>query len=95
MRLRRIIDCNGFDSFFNINESRTIFFSQKEPNQFIILYVLSVILKTFPELKDYKNRKQVRSIQVITLENFDEIKFVEILKNASKLIDKTKRAWNL
>ncbi|MFB0938327.1 MAG: hypothetical protein QMB29_05275 [Urechidicola sp.] len=95
MRLRRIIDCNGFDSFFNINESRTIFFSQKEPNQFIILYVLSVILKTFPELKDYKNRKQVRSIQVITLENFDEIKFVEILKNASKLIDKSKRAWNL
>jgi hypothetical protein len=95
MRLRRIIDCNGFDSFFNINESRTIFFSQKEPNQFIILYVLSVILKTFPELKDYKNRKQVRSIQVITLENFDEIKFVEILKNASELIDKTKRAWNL
>jgi hypothetical protein len=95
MRLRRIIDCNGFDSFFNINESRTIFFSQKESNQFIILYVLSVILKTFPELKDYKNRKQVRSIQVITLENFDEIKFVEILKNASKLIDKSKRAWNL
>jgi hypothetical protein len=95
MRLRRIIDCNGFDSFFNINESRTIFFSQKEPNQFIILYVLSVILKTFPELKDYKNRKQVRSIQVITLENFDKIKFVEILKNASKLIDKSKRAWNL
>jgi hypothetical protein len=95
MRLRRIIDCNGFDSFFNINESRTIFFSQKEPNQFIILYVLSVILKTFPELKDYKNRKQVRSIQVITLENFDEIKFVEILKNASELIDKSKRAWNL
>lgn len=95
MRLRRIIDCNEFDSFFNINESRTIFFSQKEPNQFIILYVLSVILKTFPELKDYKNRKQVRSIQVITLENFDEIKFVEILKNASKLIDKSKRAWNL
>jgi hypothetical protein len=95
MRLRRIIDCNGFDSFFNINESRTIFFSQKEPNQFIILYVLSVILKTFPELKDYKNRKQVRSIQVITLENFDEIKFVEILKNASELLDKSKRAWNL
>jgi hypothetical protein len=71
------------------------FFSQKEPNQFIILYVLSVILKTFPELKDYKNRKQVRSIQVITLENFDEIKFVEILKNASELLDKSKRAWNL
>jgi hypothetical protein len=85
----------GLIVFFNINESRTIFFSQKEPNQSIILYVLSVILKTFPELKDYKNRKQVRSIQVITLENFDEIKFVEILKNASKLIDKSKRAWNL
>jgi hypothetical protein len=71
------------------------FFSQNAPNQFIILYVLSVILKTFPELKDYKNRKQVRSIQVITLENFDEIKFIEILKNASELLDKSKRAWNL
>ena len=60
-----------------------------------VALVQGVLLeKNFPQLKDYKNRKQVRSIQVKTLEDFDEREFVEILKKASVLLDKSKSAWN-
>jgi hypothetical protein len=118
------------------------FFDQKEPNQSIMLYVRSVILKTLPEVverysykipfynigkkpmlylnvlkgKDYvdvafvhgvvfekefpilkndSNRKQVRSIQVKSLEDFDELQFVELLKVAALQTQKNKRAWVL
>ena len=60
-----------------------------------VALVQGVLLeKDFPQLKDYRNRKQVRSIQVKTLEDFDEREFVEILKKASVLLDKSKSAWN-
>ena len=112
-------------------------FNQKEPYQSIMIYVRSVILKTFPEvaekfsygipfyyykkkpmvyinrlkgtnyvdvsfmdgnhlkgkfpqLKDYKNRKRVRSIQVNNLEDFDEQAFVNILNEATLFITKNR-----
>ena len=49
----------------------------------------------FPQLKGGSNRKEVRSIQVERLENFDELLFVELLGEASKLLDTNKKAWNL
>ena len=48
----------------------------------------------FPELKNYNKRKQVRSLQVKSLEDFDERLFVELLKEAAKVLDKSKKAWN-
>ena len=111
------------------------FFRQKEPHQSIMLYIRSVVLKTFPEieerysykipfyyynkkpmvyinilngtnyvdvafmdgnylqekfpqLKDFNNRKRVRSIPVKTLEEFDEMEFVKILTEATILKSK-------
>ena len=67
----------------------------KGMNYVDVALVQGILLeKDFPQLKDYKNRKQVRSIQVKTLEGFDEIEFVEILKRAAILLDKSKSAWN-
>ena len=107
------------------------FLNQKEPFQFIILYVRSVILNTLPEVKEcykYKipfynlgkkpmiylnilkgtnyvdvafvqgvllekefpvlknenKRKQVRSIQLKTMEDLDQENFVELLQAAVK-----------
>ncbi len=118
----------------------TYFFNQREPYQSIMLYIRSVILKTFPDVverysykipfynigkkpmlylnilkgKDYvdvafvqgilleaefpilkndNNRKQVRSIQVKHLEDFDEFAFVELLKAARLRIEESKKAW--
>ncbi len=48
----------------------------------------------FPQLKNYNNRKQVRSLQVKSLEDFDELQFIELLKKATKFLDESKKAWN-
>lgn len=48
----------------------------------------------FPQLKDKNNRKQVRSIAVKDMASFDEQIFVRLLKEASVLLDSSKKAWN-
>ena len=124
-----------------MNPVEQYLFDQKEPFQSIMLYVRSVIIKTFPEveekfkykipfyhynkkpmcylnilrgtnyvdvafvqgvylqdkfsqLKENKNRKQVRSIQVKSIKDFDESMFIELLKEAAILLDNSKKAWN-
>ncbi len=114
--------------------------TQQDPYQSIMLYVRSVILKNFPEikekysfkipffnyknkpllylnilkgtnyvdvafvqgilfeekypmLKDNNNRKQVRSLQLKTLEDLDEKMFLNLLKDAMASLDRSKRAW--
>ena len=116
------------------------FYNQKEPYQSIMLYIRSVVLKTFPDvkerysykipfynigkkpmlylnilkgtnyvdvafvqgvvveerfpiLKDSNNRKQVRSIQVKNLEDFNEHEFVALLKEARRLVENSDRPW--
>jgi hypothetical protein len=49
------------------------------------------IQEKFPQLKDFNNRKRVRSIQVKSLEEFDEKGFVDILMEATILISKKRK----
>ena len=59
-----------------------------------ISFIQGVILETnFPELKDYKNRKKVRSIQIKDMGDFDEMRFIELLQAASKLSAKNRSTW--
>lgn len=59
-----------------------------------VAFVQGVLLeKQFPMLKDYNNRKQVRSIQVISLEEFDQEAFVALLKAAVRSLENSKRTW--
>ncbi len=68
----------------------------KGTNYVDVAFVQGILLEQdFPELKDYKNRKQVRSLQVTSIEDFDELMFVELLKKASELLKTSKRAWYL
>lgn len=58
-----------------------------------VAFVQGILLEQdFPQLKDYKNRNQVRSLQVKTIEEFDELMFVELLLKASKLLKTSKKA---
>lgn len=53
-----------------------------------VAFLQGAVLKArFPELKDYNNRKQVRSLQVHSLEAFDEMLFNQILEAAVLLVD--------
>ena len=67
----------------------------KGTNYVDVAFIQGILLQgEFPQLKDMNNRKQVRSIQVKNLEDFDELLFVSLLKEASDLLDKSKKAWN-
>ncbi len=59
-----------------------------------VAFVQGVFLeKKFPQLENNNNRKQVRSLSVKSLKNFDEWMFVQLLAEASNLLDKSKKAW--
>lgn len=68
----------------------------KKTNYVDVAFVQGIFLEDkFPALKDYNNRKQVRSLQVKNLEDFDELMFSKLLIEAADLLNKSKKAWNL
>lgn len=66
----------------------------KGTNYVDVAFVQGILLeKQFPILKDDKKRKQVRSIQLKTLEDLDHDNFVQLLKEASAVLSRSKKAW--
>ena len=81
--------------FYNFEKKPMIYLNVLKGTNFLdVGFVQGIKLKEdFPELQDYKNRKNVRSIQIKNLEDFDELQFVELLKVAAKLSLKSKSTW--
>jgi hypothetical protein len=81
--------------FYNIGKKPMVYINVLKGTDFVdVAFVQGILLeKDFPILKDYNNRKQVRSIQVKSLEDFDELEFVSLLKAAVINIKKSKKAW--
>ena len=80
--------------FYNIGKKPMVYINVLKGTNFVdVAFVQRILLENdFPILKDY-NRKQVRSIQVNSLEEFDELEFVALLKAAVDSIKKSKKAW--
>ena len=83
--------------FYHHNKKPLCYLNILKGTNFVdVAFVQGIFLQDkFPELKDHNNRKQVRSIQMKSLEEFDEFKFVQLLNEACKLLDSSPRAWNL
>ncbi|RIA10430.1 uncharacterized protein DUF1801 [Flavobacteriaceae bacterium MAR_2010_72] len=81
--------------FYNVGKKPLLYFNVLKGTNYVdIAFVQGILLENdFPVRKDYNNRKQVRSIQVKSLEEFNEPEFVEVLKAAAFVIEKSKRAW--
>jgi len=81
--------------FYNIGKKPMLYLNiLKNTNYVDVAFVQGILLEErFPVLKNENNRKQVRSIQVKSLEDFDEIEFVKLLNEARNLILKSKKAW--
>ena len=81
--------------FYNCHKKPMIYLNiLKGTNYVDVAFVQGVLLeKEFPILKNDNKRKQVRSIQLKTLEDLDYDVFVELLHAASKLLSESKRAW--
>ena len=66
----------------------------KGKNYVDVAFVQGVLFETqFPILKNDNKRKQVRSIQLKTLEDLDQENFIELLHVAADFLRKSKRAW--
>jgi len=83
--------------FYNIGKKPMLYLNILKGKKYVdVAFVHGIVFeKEFPILKNDSNRKQVRSIQVTSLEDFDEFQFVELLKVASQQTQKNKRAWIL
>lgn len=83
--------------FYNIGKKPMLYLNVLKGKDYVdVAFVHGVVFeKDFPILKNDSNRKQVRSIQVKSLEDFDELQFVELLKVAALQTQKNKRAWVL
>jgi len=81
--------------FYNIGKKPMVYINVLKGTNFVdVAFVQGILLeKDFPILKDYNNRKQVRSIQVNSLEEFNELEFVALLKTAVDSIKKSKKVW--
>ena len=66
----------------------------KGTNYLDIAFMRGTILQNeFPEMKDYNNRKTVRSLQMTSLENMDGERLVAVVQAAAELINQGKTAW--
>ncbi len=81
--------------FYNIGKKPMIYLNiLKGKNYVDVAFVQGILLENdFPVLKNDNNRKQVRSIQLKTLEDLDQENFVQLLQAASNLLSKSKKAW--
>lgn len=81
--------------FYNIEKKPMVYINVLKGTYFVdVAFVQGILLeKDFPILKDYNNRKQVRSIQVKSLDDFDELEFVKLLYAAVDSIKRSKKAW--
>ncbi len=81
--------------FYNIGKKPMVYLNILKDKDYVdVAFVQGILLeKYFPVLKNDNNRKQVRSIQLRTLEDLDQENFIELLHEASRLLSKSKKAW--
>jgi len=81
--------------FYNCYNKPMVYLNILKGKDYVdVAFVQGVLLeKEFPVLKNDNKRKQVRSIQLKTLEDLDHDNFVTLLHTASKLLSKSKKAW--
>ena len=83
--------------FYNIGKKPMLYLNILKGKDYVdVAFVHGVVFESdFPILKDENKRKQVRSIQLRSIEELDELQFVELLKVAAKQTVKNKKAWIL
>ncbi|MFH4965116.1 DUF1801 domain-containing protein [Gaetbulibacter sp. M235] len=81
--------------FYNCYKKPMLYLNVLKGTNYVdVAFVQGILLeKDFPVLKNNHKRKQVRSIQLKTIEELDYDDFVKLLHAASNLLSKSKRAW--
>ncbi|GAA4943409.1 hypothetical protein GCM10023314_15590 [Algibacter agarivorans] len=81
--------------FYNIEKKPMVYLNiLKGKNYVDVGFVQGILLeKDFPILKNDNKRKQVRSIQLKSIEDLNQENFVALLHAAAEQLKKSKRAW--
>ncbi len=81
--------------FYNIGKKPMVYLNILKGKDYVdVAFVQGILLeKEFPVLKNENNRKQVRSIQLKSIEDLNHQNFVELLHAAAEQLKKSKRAW--
>ncbi|MBJ6369289.1 DUF1801 domain-containing protein [Snuella sedimenti] len=81
--------------FYNIGKKPMLYLNILKGKDYVdVAFVQGVLLeKEFPILKNDNNRKQVRSIQLKSIEDLDHEHFKELLQVAAEQIRQSKKAW--
>ncbi len=81
--------------FFMWNKKPMIYFNVLKGTNYVdVAFVQGILLEhKYPQLKNDNNRKQVRSLQLKTIEDLDELMFIQLVKDASIQIENSNKAW--
>ncbi|MEC3907238.1 DUF1801 domain-containing protein [Tamlana sp. 2201CG12-4] len=81
--------------FYNIGKKPMLYLNILKGKDYVdVAFVQGILLeKEFPVLKNDNKRKQVRSIQLKSIEDLDHENFVQLLYTATEQIKKSKKAW--
>ncbi len=81
--------------FYNYHKKPMVYLNVLKGKDYVdVCFVQGVLLEeNFPMLKNDNKRKQVRSVQLKSLEDLDHENFIELLHAASDRLSKSKRAW--
>lgn len=81
--------------FFMWEKKPMIYFNVLKGTNFVdVAFVQGILLEhNYPQLKNYNNRKQVRSLQIKAIEEIDEDMFIQLVKDAAIQIENSSKAW--
>ncbi|WP_242131574.1 DUF1801 domain-containing protein [Aestuariivivens marinum] len=81
--------------FYNIGKKPMLYLNILKGKDYVdVAFVQGILLENeYPVLKDDNNRKQVRSIQLRSIEDLDHEQFQELLHAAAERIRNSNKAW--
>ncbi len=81
--------------FYNIGTKPMLYLNILKGKTYVdVAFVQGVLLeKEFPVLRNDNNRKQVRSIQLKTIDDLDYDNFIALLQVAAKQLKQSKTPW--
>ena len=81
--------------FFMWQNKPMIYFNVLKGTNFVdVAFVQGILLEhNYPQLKNYNNRKQVRSLQIRVIEEIDELMLIQLVKDAAIQIGNSNKAW--
>lgn len=81
--------------FFMHQNKPMIYLNVLKGTNFVdVAFVQGVLLEEkYPQLKNYNNRKQVRSLQLKSLSEIDEVMLINLVKDAVIFIENSTKPW--